>query len=248
MTSLFALALALAAQPPAACTAHSGPRVVPLVELYTSEGCSSCPPADRWFSQRLAQGDANALAFHVDYWDELGWPDRFADRAYTRRQRDRVAVAGDTTVYTPQVMVGSEVRAPWRDALAFPALLAKQRGPARAGLALRLEPGGTRWRAVLAATPVAGAAPQARVWLARYVDARTTQVQAGENDGATLRHDRVVQGLWGPWPLAAPATVRTVEIEAAEPPWGLVAFVQDARGGTLQSLALPATACAATAP
>ncbi len=62
------------------CSVRSGAQTMPLVELYTSEGCSSCPPADRWLSQRLASdGDAtNWLAFHVDYWDDLGWPDRFA--------------------------------------------------------------------------------------------------------------------------------------------------------------------------
>lgn len=62
------------------CAASSGVNVTPLVELYTSEGCSSCPPADRWLSRRLSHDDANFLAFHVDYWDDIGWPDRYAIR------------------------------------------------------------------------------------------------------------------------------------------------------------------------
>ena len=71
----------------AACAAQSGARLVPLVELYTSEGCSSCPPADRWLSRRYRGGDANYLAFHVDYWNDDGWRDRFSSRAYTRCER-----------------------------------------------------------------------------------------------------------------------------------------------------------------
>src|SRR6476660_7347868 len=69
------------------CAAASGSRVQPLVELYTSEGCSSCPPADRWLSAHASDTGASWLAFHVDYWDSLGWPDRFASAAWSRRQR-----------------------------------------------------------------------------------------------------------------------------------------------------------------
>ena len=62
------------------CGVRSGGQIVPLIELYTSEGCSSCPPADRWLLRELQrdQHQANWLAFHFDYWDDLGWPDRFA--------------------------------------------------------------------------------------------------------------------------------------------------------------------------
>ena len=85
-----AVATARAAEPE--CRATSGERTLPLVELYTSEGCSSCPPADRWLSRALAAGnDAGpaALAFHVDYWDRLGWPDRFARAEWSARQSIR---------------------------------------------------------------------------------------------------------------------------------------------------------------
>jgi hypothetical protein len=244
------LALALAAATPqapaaAGCRARSGRATVPLVELYTSEGCVTCPPADRWFSRRLAPDDgASELAFHVDYWDELGWRDRFGARAHSKRQGERAWAWSSPTVYTPQVMVGTRIHAPWRDPGAFAALLAGARkAPARAGLALRIDGDPANRRAIVAAAPVARANPGAQLWLARYVDARTTRVPAGENRGATLRHDRVVQGLWGPWPLEAPATARVVALPPVAPPWGLVAFVQDTRGDTLQSLALPADRC-----
>ena len=87
----------------AACTARSGPQTVALVELYTSEGCDSCPPADRWLSSAFPVGAAGrnvaALAFHVDYWDRLGWKDRFAAPAFTARQYEgmRANRAGSST-------------------------------------------------------------------------------------------------------------------------------------------------------
>src|SRR6476620_12021463 len=96
------------------CTAQSGARTVPLVELYTSEGCSSCPPADRWFSGHMDDTRANWLAFHVDYWDDIGWHDRFGDARFSQRQYARVHAVGERTVYTPQVMIGADIQAPWR--------------------------------------------------------------------------------------------------------------------------------------
>lgn len=87
----------------ASCSATSPVTAGHLVELYTSEGCSSCPPADRWLRNLPARDDVVALAFHVDYWDYLGWRDRFADSRFTDRQRAMAARAGSGTVYTPEV-------------------------------------------------------------------------------------------------------------------------------------------------
>jgi len=84
-----------------------GPRVI---ELYTSEGCSSCPPADRWLAALASQPQLWAryvpLAFHVDYWDALGWPDRFASRRHTARQRAYARNGRLSQVYTPAFVVG----------------------------------------------------------------------------------------------------------------------------------------------
>ena len=95
----------LFAAPTAACRAESGTRAPLVVELYTSEGCSSCPPADRWLSTLKGRPDVLALAFHVNYWDHLGWPDRFASPEMTARQRDSARLAGIRSVSTPQVVV-----------------------------------------------------------------------------------------------------------------------------------------------
>jgi hypothetical protein len=88
------------------CRAQSPSHTVALIELYTSEGCDSCPPADRWLSQIDARGDAVvALSLHVDYWDRLGWKDRFANAALTARQYDEMQRQQTAFVYTPQVIV-----------------------------------------------------------------------------------------------------------------------------------------------
>src|ERR1700681_2545943 len=101
----------------AACEAKSPAHAVALVELYTSEGCDSCPPADRWLSQIDDARDAHrvvALALHVDYWDRLGWKDRFASATYTERQREQTRRQGAAFVYTPQVLLDGRDFQEWR--------------------------------------------------------------------------------------------------------------------------------------
>lgn len=239
---LWACAFAASAATPV-CSVRSGDRAVPLIELYTSEGCSSCPPADRWLSGRVADGGdgANWLAFHVDYWDSLGWPDRFASARHTQRQRARVAAAGGSTVYTPQVMIGPQVQVTWRAAPMLRRALEATAGPARAGLALALTraPDGDVLR--LGAAPVPGALAS-EVWLARTVDGRTSAVHAGENAGAILHHDRVVVDLWGPWWLDGAPVARTIALPAGVE-GDFTAFAQAADGRVLQSLRLAGGAC-----
>lgn len=227
-----------------ACVARSGPRVVPLVELYTSEGCSSCPPADRWLSAQLRDGQANFLAFHVDYWDDIGWPDRFASAQYSQRQRARVGAVGQSTVYTPQVMVGSSVQASWRSSSDWRRSIEQARQPSAAALTLRLQPTSTGWQANIGAAPIGTSSQPARLWVARYVDAQVSNVRAGENRGETLHHDRVVRQLSGPWALPATGALSSqIEWPVEASPWGATAFVQDARGNILQSLSVPASDC-----
>jgi hypothetical protein len=241
------LALGAASWAPTAlaqdCSVRSGGQIVPLVELYTSEGCSSCPPADRWLSRQIASGRApvNWLAFHVDYWDELGWPDRFGSPRHSERQRGRVNAAGESTVYTPQVMIGPQVRAVWRAEPAVERALTAARGPAKAALALNLQrtPQGGAVGLGASALP---SSTGARVWLARTLDSQTTTVRAGENDGATLRHDRVVVELWGPWAVGPSPLSKRIAFEA--PVTGdFTAFIEDGKGRMLQSLRLAGGDC-----
>ena len=84
-----------------------------LLELFTSQGCSSCPPAEAWLAKIPAQFDRNqviTLAWHVDYWDYLGWKDEFSAPMFSTRQRERVRASGDDNVYTPQLMINGQTR------------------------------------------------------------------------------------------------------------------------------------------
>ena len=124
------------------CAASSGAMRAALLELYTSEGCSSCPPADQWLSNLPTQNlDALAvvpLAFHVDYWDKLGWVDPFAQAAFTQRQRERNGRLG--WVYTPQFMLNGEDYRPGKRSLQT----ALARSPSSAVLKLNLDRTDTR--------------------------------------------------------------------------------------------------------
>ncbi|MEO7385740.1 MAG: DUF1223 domain-containing protein [Gammaproteobacteria bacterium] len=167
----------------------SGARQVSLIELYTSEGCSSCPPADRWLS-RLKQDpglwrDFVPVAFHVDYWDSLGWKDRFAADGWSARQRRYAADGGISTVYTPGLLLNGK---DWR----------RWGGDARPGLgapagALRAELSGDELVVSFAANVIAG--QQMIVNVALLGTGLSSTVKAGENRGVTLDHDFVVLGL-----------------------------------------------------
>ncbi len=237
-----------------ACDVASGAPVVPLVELYTSEGCNSCPPADIWLSGLARREDAAAtsiLAFHVDYWDDIGWIDRFGAPAHTRRQRARVKLDHGTTVFTPQVMIGADTRVDWRDAGNLRrALRAARATPAPVSLVLRAVPAADRIRVGVKAEPVPGVrARDGMLWLALYQDGLDTDVRAGENRGRTLRHDRVVRVLEGPWAVGKAPVVgeTTIEFpEGADPATlGLVLFAESIDDGSgWQSLTLPLSECA----
>jgi hypothetical protein len=168
----------------AACEARSGARAPTVVELYTSEGCSSCPPADRWLSSLQARDGVLALSFHVTYWDRLGWPDRFAQAAFTERQRARMAASGATFVYTPQVIVDGR---DWRRWPQLPP--ASTAAPA----AVELVRKGDR---VTAFVEPAVAVTQGGRWGGYWAvveDGHLSDVRTGENAGARLRHDHVVR-------------------------------------------------------
>lgn len=242
-----------AAEAAIACDVGSEAKMTPLVELYTSEGCSDCPPADEWLSTLSREEDparTSLLAFHVDYWDEIGWIDRFADPAYSQRQRVRIKLDNGRTVYTPQVMVGDKTMLDWRDdRRARGALRAVRERTAPVSLLLRVVVEDARLRVGVRAEPVAGQAPgEGMLWLALYQDGLSTQVRAGENDGLTLRHDRVVRALKGPWAVGRAPVVGETAIElpeGADPRrLGLVLFAESTRDGSAwQSLNMPLADC-----
>jgi len=237
----------------AVCSAKSGAQTVPLIELYTSEGCDSCPQADRWLSTTFPTATPTAaaipLAFHVDYWDRLGWKDRFASAEYSERQYEAMRANRGGFVYTPQVLLQGKDFRDWRTAKAEAAIAALGAKPARAEIALEAE---SRAGAVAVRTtariPQPGDRKGASLKVALVDSGLESDVKAGENAGVRLKHDHVVRAL------------RAITVDAAGDARGevtlalpaetgkattIVAFVQNATtGAVLQALALPLEGCA----
>ncbi len=246
------MALSLPAGAQMACRAVSEPLTQPLVELYTSEGCDSCPPADRWLAAHFASPTAAArgiaLAFHVDYWDRLGWIDRFGSARNTERQHQAMRANGATFVYTPQVLVqGRDVPA-WAER-GVAAVDAAARAPARA--TVQLEATAAQGIVDVQASAAIGDAAlrrDATLFLA-YVDSGlSSDVRAGENRGVRLRHEHVVRDLQRIGVPDAQGRItghaRFVRPREAGVSPLLVAFVQrGANGDVLQAMTLPLGPC-----
>ncbi len=233
----------------------SGTSSIAIAELYTSEGCDSCPPADKWFSTLNVKKDGVVpLAFHVDYWDYIGWKDRFAKPIYSERQRELVRRQGGRTSYTPQVMLNGRNQSTGSIFSSFGAnLKVIAARPPRADLALEFATATSGLDAVLTATlPQVSDRADAAVFLAITENNLSNRVTAGENRGSTLKHDHVVRALHGP--LVGEAKDRAEgrfvikRPIAFEQDWkradlSLVAFVQSTRTGEIyQALSTPVCA------
>jgi hypothetical protein len=254
-TRLAAALLMAAAMVPAratTCIAESGARSVALLELYTSEGCNSCPPTDRWVSELPARGYGSAsvvaLAFHVDYWNYLGWPDPFSKAPYSERQRAASIRNRARVVYTPQLLLNGK---DYRRSSVFDGLGerlgALNRSPARARISLSVTTDDPSELGVTGTATVAEVAARggAQAFLALYENNLSSDVKAGENRGKRLRHDFVVRELAGPYPVDSGGEVRLQQRFTLDPRWKtgdlyVAAFVQSERSGdVLQALAMP---------
>ena len=245
--------LALCVMPVAAiaaeCAARSGDHAVPLLELYTSEGCSSCPPADKWLSSIAAAGFSAdkvvPLAFHVDYWDYIGWKDRFGKGEFSARQRQGAGLLG--FVYTPQVLLnGSDFRG-WQQNSRFTQAIASSiKQPARANLGLNLSALASGEISVNASAQTIQPEDRknADVFIAVYENKLKSIVSAGENSGRELSHDYVVREWFGPYRLDDKDGVwqrsLTLKSEWKGRDAGVATFVQNrSNGKVLQALSLP---------
>ena len=187
------------------CRLESPEHRITLVELYTSEGCNSCPPADRWLSGLPQQGVspdiAVLLAFHVDYWNQLGWPDRFSRATFSDRQRDVAARASSGVIYTPQLVVdGRDLRQGYNiDHLRTKlAAINREKGQAKIRADIHRSTNEVQISAeVEVLSPSAGQGAQA--WIAAFENGLSSRVTAGENAGKRLNHDYVVRELAGPF-------------------------------------------------
>ena len=183
-----------AAQPSSAPAA----RAPVLVELFTSEGCSSCPPADDVLAtlvagQPVAGADVIALGFHVDYWDQHGWVDRFSSHAYTERQNYYAAAWREAHIYTPQMVVDGATQFIGSDARAARQAITAAAGSAKVPVRLRHAEGARhrrqtayRSRSRSAASP--GASAKAEVCVAMTEDGLVSDVRRGENANHRLAH------------------------------------------------------------
>lgn len=166
-----------------------------VVELFTSQGCSSCPPADAMLNELAGRADVIPLALHVDYWDYLGWTDEFADPAFTKRQKAYARVAGARSIYTPQMVVdGSEHLVGVRPMELADLIRAHGAKPSPVELTLTREGDGqVRINAV-----ATGAFPDAAVvQLVRYRPSATVTIAQGENAGRTITYSNIVES-WAP--------------------------------------------------
>jgi hypothetical protein len=181
--SLFLLAIAFA---PAA----AAERPI-LVELFTSEGCSSCPPADALLAELATRSDVLALSFHVDYWDRLGWKDPFSSPAATRRQQRYAELLGLATVYTPQIVVDGRWQTVGSSREDVERILgAARREREQVPLTVAVDHG----RAWIILGPGGEAGPAA-VELIGFDRRDVTPVARGENAGRTLAHVDVVRSI-----------------------------------------------------
>jgi hypothetical protein len=228
------------------CMARSGERTTALVELYTSEGCSSCPPADRWLSslgKTYRSEQVVPLALHVDYWDYIGWKDPYAKREFSQRQRRLSQLQRLALVYTPQVLLqGSDFRS-WGGAEFERALARINAQPARARLELEIlatTPDALQLRAQ-ATIPDPAQRPDAALYVAAYENRLESRVSAGENRGRLLTHDHVALEWQGPYALGERQLKLPLLPKAKTADSGVVAFVQNRRTAeVLQALVLAA--------
>jgi hypothetical protein len=201
-----------------------------VVELFTSQGCSSCPPAEANVQAIADRPEVLALAFSVTYWDDLGWKDTFAQPAFTARQWDYARGLGHQNVFTPQVVVNGRRDGVGNDAAALAQLV---RAADRGVTGPDVEIAGGLAKIGAAAAP----AQAADVWLARY-DPRVVQVpiRRGENGGKTLPHKNIVKELvrLGRW-SGHPETLRLPP--AGDPALRTAVFLQLPKGGAILAAA-----------
>ena len=252
-TAFFALSLlniatqsAIAAE----CSSKSGASTVPLLELYTSEGFSSCPPADKWLSN-LKQDSSQLilLAFHVDYWDYIGWKDKFSKAEYSNRQRKIAAFNSAGFVYTPQfVMNGRDFKG--SDGSRLNSMVdssKKLASRAKLSLSAATQANGEITLTVDAQAVRPSDIKNSDVFVAIYENKLVSKVNAGENNGRELKHDYVVREFFGAYQINnknAFSKNFTIKPDLKNRGYqlenmGAVVFVQNSQNGEiLQSLAL----------
>jgi len=204
-----------------------------VVELFTSQGCPSCPPADGFFEQLAARDDVLALSLHVDYWDYIGWEDTFGSPAHTARQRGYAAAAGRKMVYTPQMIVNGTdhvVGSRYRDVTD---LIDKHLAVEKNGIAVQVHREGGQVR--LEARSAQPRDMPLLVQFARYMPEATVEIERGENAGRTITYTNIVTELVevAEWDTLAPLMLDVEWPEGAP----LAVLLQYPDHGTIEAVA-----------
>ncbi len=206
--------------------ASAGDPAPVVVELFTSQGCSSCPPADAYLGELAKREDVIALSFHINYWDYIGWKDRFASAEATRRQRDYAKTLRRTYVYTPQMVidglsaeVGSK-RAKVEDEIAR----LRQAAHRKLRITFQKSHDGALWATV----PEGETRTPADVWLVLYDRSHTTTIKSGENRDRTLTYYNVVREIRhiGAWNGAKRSYALAIQEAVTDSRTGCVVIVQ----------------------
>jgi hypothetical protein len=199
-----------------------------VLELFTSQGCSSCPPADRLLGRLIQRPGVIALAWHVDYWDRLGWRDPFSSRQATARQQAYARNLG-TEVFTPALVVGGLRMAVGSDVASVEAAMAIAPVPPLAVELVRTPEG--------FAAEVGRSGQTVSALAAYYLPEHTTQIGAGENGGRQLTEYRIVREVreLGTWD----GSVRRFDLPASSPGHGVVVLVQSVKLEVLGAAELP---------
>ena len=172
------------------------PKRLDVLELFTSQGCSSCPPADLLLGQFARRDNVLALSFPVNYWDHLGWRDTLAKDAYNERQRGYAGQRGDREIYTPQIVVNGTVHTVGSQKSAIEAAMATTGRELRAAwVPVTLACGGGDARLQAGDAPAGSEFRSGKLWLAFYSNSVTVDIGRGENHGREITYTNVVRLL-----------------------------------------------------
>ena len=211
---------------PAMATADSAV----VVELFTSQGCSSCPPADALMHDLATRDDVIALALHVDYWDYIGWKDEFADPNYAKRQRGYAVEAGRRSVYTPQMIINGETDIVGARPMELSKVISEHAARPETVTLDVVRVGETL---TIAAQTQADVTGPFLVHMLRYTPERTAKITRGENAGHTLTYANVTEGwqILGQWD-GATALELTAAVSGDKP---VVVFIQEGTHGPIHA-------------
>lgn len=223
-------AIAAAGMPPPGRAAERGPVVV---ELFTSQGCSSCPGADRFLAELAGRGDVVALSFHVDYWNYMGWADPFSRPDYSTRQRHYKKAMGLRYVYTPQMVVDGRSEAIGTERATVERLIREAAEKPNLPIALAVD-----GMTVTVDLPGGIGPHDATVWLAVFDRLHRTEVGRGENSGKALVNAHVVRALTAIGEWNGSAARLTYTTDALTPDRGCAVIVQSKGQGPILGSAM----------